>query len=203
LHAYSVLHFGNAFSSTAANMSRSETIEMASLAPNHRGNINSQVSPGYLETYRKATQTPGTAECLSTLLTGPDFSCPHTSKLVPGLESRIPIRLGFFHRVKPDSGYSFAPHRQDEKYLGGEKYLTYLETNKLCLDCYDRAVPDGFSVWSLPYETITPSYYFPPQIAAGHEHFERGGVVDIDELKTEPGQVLRTTVPISCRRFGF
>lgn len=62
--------------------------------------------------YQDIKNTPGTAEKLATLLTGPGHSCPHPDKIKPGIESKIPVRLGLFHEF------------DDE--------LSYLETSKLC-----------------------------------------------------------------------
>lgn len=115
---------------------------------------------------------PGTAEYLARLLTGPDYSCPHRNKIEPGIKSKIPARLGFFHE--------------------DDQELSYLDTAKLCKKCYDKAVPDGFVTWSTFYfrpETANPyitessahhtseptqgnETYFPRQLRAGTERFD-------------------------------
>jgi hypothetical protein len=114
---------------------------------------------------------PGSAEYLSTLLSGPDLSCPHPDKLRPSWEQGIPSRLGFF-QFSSDN-------------------ISYLDTKNLCRACYDAAVPDGFLAWSGMYGGYTNVYsedfeypeespegfapatmrMFPAQIQAGTEEF--------------------------------
>lgn len=116
---------------------------------------------------------PGSAEFLSTLLTGPEQACPHVADhLRPGVENKIPPRLGFFHASADD----------DE--------LSYVDTNKLCQNCYDAALPKGFLAWSAYYMRGGVNVYrehhkyfssgrqaghdpdmFPAQMQAGTERF--------------------------------
>jgi hypothetical protein len=116
---------------------------------------------------------PGSAEYLATLLTGPEYGCPHTAHyLQPGVKSKIPPRLGFFHASRDD----------DE--------LSYIDTNKLCQACYNKALPRGFLAWSAFYMRGGVNIYregqeyfasgrlagrdpdmFPAQIQAGKERF--------------------------------
>lgn len=112
----------------------------------------------------------GSAEYLSMCLQGPDHSCPHPKKLKAGIESKIPSRLGFFHVSDED--------------------MSYLDTEKLCRECYDDVVPDGFLAWPAYYQKAEavnpyvdqPRYhsgqptggdprYFPLQLQAGTEKF--------------------------------
>jgi hypothetical protein len=86
------------------------------------------------EDYDSASAQPGTAEYLSTLLTGPDHSCPHSEKTKT---KGMPNRMGFFR--KTDGTH------------------TYLDTAKVCQPCYDLAVPEGFNVWSTAYKPGTLS----------------------------------------------
>ncbi|OQE81420.1 hypothetical protein PENNAL_c0041G11934 [Penicillium nalgiovense] len=89
--------------------------------------MSSQASPDLAPTEENTDggPPPGSAEFLASLLIeSRDFSCAHTPKLVPGIPSKIPPRLGFFHCTDDD--------------------LSYIDTNKLCLDCYNAAVPQGF-----------------------------------------------------------
>ncbi|KIX08978.1 uncharacterized protein Z518_00056 [Rhinocladiella mackenziei CBS 650.93] len=82
--------------------------------------------------FQRAQQTPGTAEYLSTLLTGPDHTCPHANK---EKTRGTPKRLGFFRATDGST--------------------TYLDTDKVCQSCYDAAVPEGFNVWSTAYNPST------------------------------------------------
>ncbi|KAK5726249.1 hypothetical protein LTR17_012869 [Elasticomyces elasticus] len=131
-------------------------------------------------TYDDAWHRKGSAEYLEqAILTGDNFDCPHPEKLIPGLEAKIPSRLGFFQYCDQD--------------------VLYLDTSKLCLDCYRLAAPDGFVAWSTFYHrpkaanphVLNPRYHrgepyqptawcvtqFPRQIQAGtaqlYEQFSR------------------------------
>ncbi|RYP44907.1 hypothetical protein DL768_008683 [Monosporascus sp. mg162] len=76
---------------------------------------------------------PGSAESISSLLTGRGFCCPHFPKYHVGSSpdlGQYPSRLAFFHATGKDTGISF------------------LDTNKLCSKCLNLAVPDGFNYWS-------------------------------------------------------
>jgi hypothetical protein len=73
---------------------------------------------------------PGSAEYLGDLLTEPDHSCPHQDKRKQGF---IPARLGFFRHT--------------------DGTTSYFKTTKLCQSCYNKAVPDGFNVWTTYYKT--------------------------------------------------
>jgi hypothetical protein len=80
--------------------------------------------------FAEASVTRGTAEFLATKLTGRGHSCPHFPKYrVEDEKSPFPSRLGFFHRT--DSNFS------------------YLDTRKLCKNCCEDVVPDGYNVWSI------------------------------------------------------
>ncbi|KAL4925628.1 uncharacterized protein BDV17DRAFT_271444 [Aspergillus undulatus] len=114
---------------------------------------------------------PGSAEFLASLLVEElNHSCPHTPKLTPGIESKIPPRLGFFHQTDED--------------------ISYIDTSKLCAECYHAAVPRGFLCWSAFYAKPERNVYrpdhnyltgeptrgdnaefFPRQIQAGKEAF--------------------------------
>ncbi|KAJ5520077.1 hypothetical protein N7463_000530 [Penicillium fimorum] len=130
--------------------------------------MSSQTSPDLPPT----GPPPGSAEFLATLLfEESDYSCAHTPKLEPGKESKIPPRLGLFHCTDED--------------------LSYIDTNKLCLACYNAAIPDGFLCWSAfyakkgrnvfspdeEYKSGEPTRgnkeFFPRQIQAGKEGFFR------------------------------
>ena len=102
----------------------------------------------------------GSAEYLSTKLSGPDHSCPHPQKLKAGLRSKIPKRLGFF-AVSGDD-------------------LSYIDTEKLCQQCYDQAVPNGFLAWSTTYRSSTLYHgFFPGQSQAGTERFGSGPRIEV------------------------
>ena len=128
----------------------------------------------------------GSAEYLSTRLTGPDYSCPHPHKLRAGIQSKIPKRLGLFHVSDDD--------------------LSYIDTEKLCQRCYNDVIPNGFLAWSTTYwrlhcfipsvevppsiEPIDPSssitgdrgqgvHQFPPQSQAGTELFSHKDRIEV------------------------
>ncbi|RYP66701.1 hypothetical protein DL770_008756 [Monosporascus sp. CRB-9-2] len=76
---------------------------------------------------------PGSAEFISSLLTGRGFCCPHFPKYHLGSsldQAQYPSRVAFFHATGKDTRISF------------------LDTNKLCSECLNLAVPDGFNYWS-------------------------------------------------------
>jgi hypothetical protein len=127
---------------------------------------------------RKDPQPPpqGSAEYLALRLTGPDFGCEHTDKRLspPGPNGDIPSRLGFF-----PAGY-----------ISQTGHLTYLDTEKLCANCYEDVLPNGFLTWTSYYmwpkcqvyrsdfnypenePTVPPlKYMFPSQVQAGTEGF--------------------------------
>ena len=79
--------------------------------------------------YDRASSQRGTAEYLNSLLTGPDHSCPHTNKKKT---KEMPHRMGFFRQT--------------------DGTHTYLDTAKVCQQCYDLAIPEGFNVWSTAYK---------------------------------------------------
>lgn len=80
--------------------------------------------------FANASIIRGTAEYLTTKLTGRGHSCPHFPKYrVEDKKSPYPSRLGFFHRT--DSNFS------------------YLDTSKLCADCCADVVPEGYNAWSI------------------------------------------------------
>ncbi|EXJ86826.1 hypothetical protein A1O3_03780 [Capronia epimyces CBS 606.96] len=79
--------------------------------------------------FQRAAKTPGTAEYVSTKLSGPQHSCPHADKT----KTRgMPKRLGFFRQT--------------------DGTMTYLDTDKVCQRCYDDMTPAGFTVWSTAYK---------------------------------------------------
>ncbi|KAH8195583.1 hypothetical protein TruAng_010239 [Truncatella angustata] len=90
---------------------------------------------------------PGSAEWTATYLKGRGLSCLHFPKyrtynakfLCP-----YPSRLGFFHTLGPEPGISF------------------LDTGKLCNNCLDLVVPNGFNYWS-----VCPRSRSPPKIKDG------------------------------------
>jgi hypothetical protein len=98
-------------------------------------------------------EKPGSAEYVLSLLTEPDQSCPHMPKLVPGRASKIPFRLGFiFHKTFDEKD----PTRWYTPFGGSNLNSQFnpvlnLDTSKLCSDCYDKALPEGFDTWSMPY----------------------------------------------------
>lgn len=71
----------------------------------------------------------GSSEFLSSLLTTPDHTCPHDNKRKA---RQLPKRLGF-------------SRHQDGT-------ITFLDTDKVCQNCYNLAVPNGFCVWSTDYK---------------------------------------------------
>ncbi|OQD94314.1 hypothetical protein PENSOL_c026G11223 [Penicillium solitum] len=90
------------------------------------------------------TPPPGSAEFLATLLIEEsNYSCAHTPKLIPGKESKIPPRLGLFHCTDED--------------------LSYIDTDKLCLACYNAAIPDGFLCWSAFYAKKERNVFSPDE----------------------------------------
>ena len=125
----------------------------------------------------------GSAEYLSLKLTGEDFSCPHPDKLIPGVQSKIPARLGFFHVTLGDTD------------------ISYLDTAKLCQTCYGDVVPGGFLTWSCFYMKPDINVYsseeeypntapvgvlphaFPAQVQAGTERFFERHLLPIRALK--------------------
>ncbi|RYP60578.1 hypothetical protein DL771_010469 [Monosporascus sp. 5C6A] len=75
----------------------------------------------------------GSAESIASLLTGRGFCCPHFPKYHVGSglgQGQYPSRLAFFHTT------------------GGDTRISFLDTNKLCSECLNLAVPDGFNFWS-------------------------------------------------------
>lgn len=95
-------------------------------------------------------EIPGCIEYLETLLAD-DGTCGH-SPLIQRIEySEIPARLCFFSQwTSPDRGVS------DD--------IFYVDTENLCRDCYHKAVPRGFNVWSTSYfdrynEKVDRDYY--------------------------------------------
>ncbi|KAJ2998947.1 hypothetical protein NUW58_g157 [Xylaria curta] len=75
----------------------------------------------------------GSAEYTATYLTTRSLGCSHLAKYRPddiqGL-SKYPRRLGFFHITAK------------------EPKISLLDTTKLCNECLDNVVPDGFCYWS-------------------------------------------------------
>jgi hypothetical protein len=51
---------------------------------------------------------------------------------VPGILSKIPARLGFWHELDTD--------------------ISYLDTKKVCLKCFQKAAPNGFTTWTTYYK---------------------------------------------------
>jgi hypothetical protein len=81
---------------------------------------------------------PGSAEYVVTQLSGVELACPHFPKYRAHdaqHQQRYPSRLAFFHASSTETRTS------------------YLDTGKLCIQCLDETVPDGFNYWSTP----TPS----------------------------------------------
>ncbi|RTE73156.1 hypothetical protein BHE90_012420 [Fusarium euwallaceae] len=103
----------------------------------------------------------GSAEFLSHLIKGRAVSCPHypkypkkkdplTSGILTEGDPIFPSRLGFFH------------HSQSEP------RVSYLETNKVCLECLCQAVPNGYNFWSMTVDAKdepSPSSPWPLEVA--------------------------------------
>ncbi|KAK5683730.1 hypothetical protein LTR17_027248, partial [Elasticomyces elasticus] len=149
------------------------------------------VDPGFLDAYQRL----GSAEYLAcAILDGCPDGCPHPDKMKTGPGTLIPSRLGFFHHLDND--------------------ISYLDTNKLCQECYALAAPDGFYSTSSMYfrpedanppidkdakfpdweppavngeETGVEYFPFPRQLEAGTEKFfERySGLAHLDETPEE------------------
>ncbi|OIW29075.1 hypothetical protein CONLIGDRAFT_645214 [Coniochaeta ligniaria NRRL 30616] len=85
-------------------------------------------------------EIPGCIEYLETLLEE-DGTCGHSPLIgsgAPGEYSAIPARLCFFSQWSdPDRGVN------DD--------IFFVDTKNLCEDCYRKAVPRGFNVWSTTY----------------------------------------------------
>jgi hypothetical protein len=147
------------------------------------------ITGGNKKDYERASKRQGSAEFLSTLLHPPDFACPHKPKLKAGLGTTIPPMLGFFHDTTPK--VADIPVDKDsnpaEAIEAGEWYITRLRTEKLCDNCFKLAAPRGFNTWSLTYNNMAEGWNLPPQVVAGQEGFQYGGLVDKKRLMFFPG----------------
>ncbi|RDW59842.1 hypothetical protein BP6252_12929 [Coleophoma cylindrospora] len=82
---------------------------------------------------------PGCSEFLESLLTYSDGGCRHPNKRLRAEQMRkIPKVLCFFSQIS-----------SNQMNLLNDIY--FVETKKLCMDCYLEAVPNGFNVWSTTY----------------------------------------------------
>lgn len=84
---------------------------------------------------------PGSAEYVVTRLSGVELACPHFPKYRAHdvrHQQRYPSRLAFFHASS------------------AETITSYLDTGKLCIQCLDETVPDGFNYWSTPTPSRPP-----------------------------------------------
>jgi hypothetical protein len=95
-------------------------------------------------------EIPGCIEYLETLLTE-DGTCGHSPLIQRTEYFEIPARLCFFSQwTSPDRGVT------DD--------IFHVDTENLCRDCYQKAVPRGFNVWSTSYfdrynEKVDQDYY--------------------------------------------
>jgi hypothetical protein len=89
--------------------------------------MGASASPSTSTTFDIAAATPGSAEYLVTKLTARGNKCPHFPKITSGHKSGVPHRLGFFCTTAQG--------------------IACLETNRICMNCYDAAVPNGFNTW--------------------------------------------------------
>ena len=82
-------------------------------------------------------EIPGCIEYLETLL-NEDGTCGHYPLIQRTQYSEIPARLCFFSQwASPDRGVNDP--------------IFYIDTKNLCEECYRKAVPRGFNVWSTSY----------------------------------------------------
>ncbi|KAI0890816.1 hypothetical protein F4806DRAFT_485141 [Annulohypoxylon nitens] len=76
---------------------------------------------------------PGSAEWLSTHLTGLGFGCKHLQKYSirnEQIDSVFPSRLGFFYNAAENNAR-----------------ISFLDTKKLCNNCLALVVPEGYNCW--------------------------------------------------------
>ncbi|RDW65546.1 hypothetical protein BP5796_10238 [Coleophoma crateriformis] len=82
---------------------------------------------------------PGCSEYLESLLTYSDGGCRHPNQRLRAEQMReIPKVLCFFSQ-----------NSSNQMDLLDDIY--FVQTKKLCMDCYSDAVPNGFNVWSTTY----------------------------------------------------
>lgn len=134
---------------------------------------------------------PGSAEFLRLKLTVTDEAtglkqCRHAK--TDSSQSR-PRRLGFFYQSDLDN-------RRLTR-------LSWVDPDVLCVDCYESALPRGFSVWSTTYDCIRqvagferqpypslPDLSFPPMFRAGHEDDQSQLINNIPFPNTEEAHLL-------------
>ncbi|KAM0213597.1 hypothetical protein ACHAQD_009250 [Fusarium lateritium] len=123
---------------------------------------------------------PGSAEFLSTFLQGRGLGCGHfptyTTKDTNHANVQFPSRLGFLQCT------------------GSNTLISILETEKLCLNCLQKVVPNGYNFWSnladkqggghgLTSLQAPPSLEeYPPFIQAGTETFPEPVIVPIPDV---------------------
>ncbi|KAK2769899.1 xurface protein [Colletotrichum kahawae] len=150
--------------------------------PSPEGNGNS--------TYDRQSQldvTIGSAEHVFTCLRGGrGLACPHFPKYTAGnptVHREYPSRLGFFHASNPQG------------------FISYLETGKLCPNCLDQVVPNGYTYWTMIpsgdgkaieghwLDTAMSSQMYPRLYQSGTERFDQTTVRPQsipDNLITQP-----------------
>lgn len=129
------------------------------------GAANCPPDPSPQPVFSQGVPPPGTAEHLATVLTARGRTCPHFPQVKCGEDSGIPSRLGFFH-VSKDA-------------------VAYLETKKLCVECYKTAVPDSINVWSsglkLGDNRRDPQLHYTTVVEAGTEDTGIGSKLPLPE----------------------
>ncbi|KAK1490038.1 hypothetical protein CTAM01_10888 [Colletotrichum tamarilloi] len=120
---------------------------------------------------------PGTAEYLNCLVDGTGKCKCLSSRPKAGDDPKLPRFLSFFTEmaVQEAREYSLVPeHPMFEREINASETgpfrppMSRLDTRNICMDCYKKAAPEGFTTWSLSYEKRTFQYgTFPPQITAG------------------------------------
>lgn len=102
--------------------------------------------------FESALNTPGSAEFLSTLLkSAKNTKCSHFPKIKPGPACKIPYCLGLFSLTRP--------------------ITSWLRTERICRNCYNLAVPDGYIIWSTGAVGAQSGPHLPPCFEAGTEGF--------------------------------
>lgn len=126
---------------------------------------------------------PGSAEYLNDLVDS-SGRCKHVAANMISARAenptKIPKYLGFF----TDAATQDASKIEYDKQMTSEVQhlepvfhqtegplrhpITKLDTEKICLACFEKAAPKGFATWSLEYNNKTKRYgTLPPQINAG------------------------------------
>jgi hypothetical protein len=108
---------------------------------------------------------PGSVEYLESLLRG--TRCPHSNAPRASDRPDVPDRLGFFSENSSRNDGVMDP-------------TYFIDTKNLCENCYNKAVPNGFIVWSTSYwddydaaqekklgRNYKPRTPYPPTLQAG------------------------------------